>query len=236
MIAPTPTADLAHPAIDERERALPRLLFVLTIVTGLVDAVSYLALGHVFVANMTGNVVFLGFAVAGAEGFSIAASLAAIAAFLVGALAGGRLASSLGEHRSRFLTLAILVKLGLVGAAFLVAIAIADKSVLQYGLIVLLALAMGLQNATARFLAIPDLTTTVLTLTLTGLAADSTLAGGTNPRVGRRLLAAGAMFAGAGIGAFAVLHFGVGAVMALTFVLLGLNAIAGYRAWSRTAT
>ena len=57
----------------------------LTVVTGLVDAVSYLALGHVFVANMTGNVVFLGFALAGAPGLSAPASLAALVAFLVGA-------------------------------------------------------------------------------------------------------------------------------------------------------
>ena len=38
---------------------LPPLLVGMTIVTGLVDAFSYLVLGHVFVANMTGNVVFL---------------------------------------------------------------------------------------------------------------------------------------------------------------------------------
>src|SRR3954447_12725879 len=77
---------------DPRHGPLPLLLILLTIVTGLVDAVSYLALGHVFVANMTGNVVFLGFAVLDAEDFSVPASLTAIAAFLLGALAGGRLA------------------------------------------------------------------------------------------------------------------------------------------------
>jgi hypothetical protein len=86
---------------------------------------------------------------------------------------------------------------------------------------------MGLQNAAARVLAVPDLTTTVLTLTLTGLAADSTLAGGTNPRAGRRLVAAGAMLFGAAVGAFLVLHLGIGAALALTFVLLGLNAFWG---------
>ena len=67
----------------------------MTLVTGLVDAFSYLALGHVFVANMTGNVVFLGFAVAGADGFSILASLVAGASFLMGLdrLARGKLVS-----------------------------------------------------------------------------------------------------------------------------------------------
>src|ERR1700750_183955 len=78
---------------------LPALLVGLTLVTGLVDSFSYLLLGHVFVANMTGNVVFLGFALAGAPGFSIGASLVALAAFVCGALIGGRIASRLGDHR-----------------------------------------------------------------------------------------------------------------------------------------
>jgi uncharacterized membrane protein YoaK (UPF0700 family) len=236
MVAPSPPANIAVSPKDERESSLLPLLFVLTVVTGLVDAVSYLKLGHVFVANMTGNVVFLGFAVAGAPDFSIPASLVAIAAFMAGALAGGRLGSSMPEHRTRLLAIAILVKLVLVGAALVVAMTAADleASPVQYGLIALLALAMGLQNAAARVLAVPDLTTTVLTLTLTGLAADSTLAGGSNPRAGRRLLATGAMFLGAAIGALLVLKIGVSAALALTFTLLGLNAIAACLVWLRT--
>src|SRR5256884_8375947 len=117
MVAPSSTADPVGPAKDDRDGSLAPLLFVLTVVTGLVDAVSYLALGHVFVANMTGNVVFLGFALAGAADFSIPASLIAIAAFLGGALAGGRLGSRIGQHRSRFLAIAILGQAGLVRAA-----------------------------------------------------------------------------------------------------------------------
>lgn len=223
---------------DERHGPLPALLIVLTMVTGLVDAVSYLRLGHVFVANMTGNVVFLGFAVAGARDFSIPASLIAIAAFMGGALAGGRLASSRGQHRGRFLAIVVLVKIVLVGAALVVAAAALDleNDFVRYALIALLALAMGLQNAAARRLAVPDLTTTVLTLTLTGLAADSTLAGGNNPRPGRRLLAAVTMFLGAAVGAFLVFHVDVIAVLALTLVLLMLNGIAAYRVWSSSAT
>jgi uncharacterized membrane protein YoaK (UPF0700 family) len=235
MAAPTSAADVGASVKDKREESLPPLLFVLTVVTGLVDAVSYLKLGHVFVANMTGNVVFLGFAIAGAPEFSIAASLIAIAAFLLGALAGGRLGSRMAQQRSRFLTFAIFAKLGLVGVALLVTIVSGDGELVPYGLITLLALAMGLQNATARVLAVPDLTTTVLTLTLTGLAADSTLAGGTNPRAGRRLLATGAMLFGAAVGAFLVLHTGIAAALALTFTLLGLNAFAAYRVHSRPA-
>src|SRR5437879_9225691 len=96
---------------------LPVLLLVLTGVTGLVDAVSYLKLGHVFVANMTGNVVFLGFAAAGAAEFSVAVSLIAIGSFLSGALAGGRLGSSTGQHRGRFLAFATYAQVSVVGAA-----------------------------------------------------------------------------------------------------------------------
>ena len=69
----------------KEQRPLPPLLLTLTVVTGVVDAVSILRLGRVFVANMTGNVVFSGFALVGAPGFSLSASLAALAGFLVGA-------------------------------------------------------------------------------------------------------------------------------------------------------
>jgi len=233
MIAPSPTAEALDPGKDRDAPYLP-LLFVLTIVTGLVDAVSYLALGHVFVANMTGNVVFLGFAVAGAPDFSIPASLLAIAGFLCGALIGGRLAARIGQNRSGFVAITMLIKLALVSGAFLAVMATVDSPTVRYALIVLLSLAMGLQNAAARHIAVPDLTTTVLTLTLTGIAADSKLAGGSGPRIGRRLLATGAMFLGAAVGAFLVLRAGVGAVLLLVLTLLGLNAIAASRLWSRT--
>jgi uncharacterized membrane protein YoaK (UPF0700 family) len=210
---------------------LPALLLVLTAVTGLVDAVSYLKLGHVFVANMTGNVVFLGFAVADAADFSIPPSLVAIAAFLAGALVGGRIGSSAGHHRARLLAIATYLQIALVGAALAVSMVGLDPNgaLVQYSLIALLALAMGLQNATARRLGVPDLSTTVLTLTLTGLAADSTLAGGKNPRPGRRLQAVATMFLGAAVGTFLVLHVGVVAVLVLALALLVLTGIASYR-------
>ena len=93
--------DVLAPGRDAKHGPLPPLLLSMTLVTGLVDAFSYLLLGHVFVANMTGNVVILGFALVGAPGFSIAASLSALAAFSAGALAGGRLASRHSDHRGR---------------------------------------------------------------------------------------------------------------------------------------
>jgi len=221
---------------DERHGPLPALLLVLTVITGLVDAVSYLKLGHVFVANMTGNVVFLGFGVAGATDFSIPASVIATGAFLVGALAGGRLGASTGHHRGRFFAIAGYIQIGLVAAALIMSILVTDTDTGfgRYALVALLALAMGLQNATARRLGVPDLTTTVLTLTLTGIAADSPLARGANPNPGRRLLATATMFLGAAIGAFLLFHVGVSAVLALALILLVFNGIASYRLASST--
>lgn len=212
---------------DERHGLLPPILLLITIVTGVVDAVSYLKLGHVFVANMTGNVVFLGFAVADAEDFSIPASLAAIVFFLLGALAGGALGKRLGGHRGKLVSVGLGIEILLVGGAFAVSlpVVLVEGAAQRYALIAALALAMGLQNAVARRLAVPDLTTTVLTLTLTGLAADSHLAGGKNPFPRRRLLATFAMFLGAAIGALLLLHFGAPYVLGLALLLLLAAAV-----------
>ena len=184
--------------------SLPLLLHVATAITGLIDAISYLALGHVFTANMTGNVVFLAFAVAGAPGLSITRSLTALVAFLAGALIGGRVATFLsGVFTPSWITTALSLESALLLVATLAAINFRDSlgsSFQLYSIIVLTACAMGIRNATVRKMAIPDLTTTVLTLTITGLAADSRFAGGTNPRWRRRLLAVLLMFFGALIG------------------------------------
>src|SRR5262245_14004621 len=99
---------------------LPLLLLGLTVVTGIVDAVSIIALGRVFVANMTGNVVFVGFAIAGVPGFSLAASLLGLLGFLVGAGAGGRLIEWVGSDRGRLLAIATSGEFVLFGLATVV--------------------------------------------------------------------------------------------------------------------
>jgi len=197
----------------EKPAALPALLLVLTITTGLIDAVSVLGLGRVFTANMTGNIVFLGFALAGVPGYSARRSLAALAAFLVAAVIGGGLATRLGASPRRWLLTVAFVESDVLFAAALAASGY-DRETLApvarlYTLIVLTAVAMGIRNATARRLAVPDLTTTVLTLTLTGLGADSRLAGGNNPRWARRVASVGAMLGGAAVGAMLVLSVGL---------------------------
>jgi uncharacterized membrane protein YoaK (UPF0700 family) len=187
---------------------LPPLLVSMTLVTGLVDAFSYLVLGHVFVANMTGNVVLLGFALVGAPGFSIAASVAAVAAFGVGALVGGKIGSRFARDRGQLFSIAASIQAVFLASGVVLA-ALGGTPVtngFRYSVIVVLAIAMGIQNAGARKLAVPDLTTTVLTMTITGFAADSHAAGGQGSKAGRRLIAIGAMLVGAVIGAALVLH------------------------------
>lgn len=87
-----------EPTQDAETRGVPLVpvLLALTVVSGLIDAVSYLGLGHVFTANMTGNVVVLGFAAAGAPGFSVPHTVTSLACFLVGAVVGGRTSRRLG--------------------------------------------------------------------------------------------------------------------------------------------
>ncbi|MGO8874978.1 MAG: YoaK family protein [Acidimicrobiales bacterium] len=206
-----------------RNGPLPPLLVAMTLVTGLVDSFSYLVLGHVFVANMTGNVVLLGFALVGAPGFSITASVAAVASFAVGALVGGRIGSRFGEHRGRHLSIAAAVQSVFLATAVIVASlsAIPVSPGDRYGLIVALAVAMGVQNAAARRLAVPDLTTTVLTLTITGMSADSTVAGGKGAKGGRRTISIAAMLAGAVIGAAFVVHSHLVYPLGIALVITG---------------
>ncbi|MEU1087716.1 YoaK family protein [Streptomyces sp. NPDC005576] len=221
----TDAARTLVPPKEDRHGPLPPLMLTLTVVTGLIDAVSYLSLGHVFVANMTGNVVFLGFALAGAEGLSVLASLVSMAAFLTGALAGGRFGSRFAAHRGRLLAFTTALQAVLVLGA-LVAVTVSHGEVTtwaRYTLIVLLGLAMGMQNAVARRLGVPDLTTTVLTLTLTGLAADSVPAGGAAPRPGRRVLSVLAMFLGALVGA--ALHTELAVTLGLALVFLVVTSL-----------
>src|ERR1700738_3053400 len=76
-------------AVELRVRDL--LLSALTVSSGAVDAISFLALGKVFTAFMTGNIVFLGLRTAGAPGPSVSALVVSIAAFSAGASLSWRL-------------------------------------------------------------------------------------------------------------------------------------------------
>jgi uncharacterized membrane protein YoaK (UPF0700 family) len=216
------------------ERVITYALLGMTAVTGLVDAVSFLSLGRIFAANMTGNIVILAFAVAHAPGVSLARSLTALVAFCLGATVGGRIL--IRARTDALLQSALLIfalEIAFLAAAMLAGFghssALQDGSAL-YTIIVCTALAMGMRNAGVRKLGVADLTTTVLTLTITGLAADSSFAGGSNPRWQRRLAAVLAMFAGAAVGAllikrsvFAALALAVALTSVCSTLLLAAN-------------
>ena len=201
----------------------------MTFTTGIVDAASFLALGHVFTANMTGNIVLLGFALGGAAGLSAPRSLLALGAFLLGALAGGRW--TLHGTAKGWIVPAIVTESALLGVAAAVS-AVVPGSTKIYGVIALTALAMGLRNAVVRKIAIPDMTTTVLTLTVTGIAADSSLAGGNNPHWQRRVSAVAAMLIGAAVGA-AMVGRSMTATLAVCAGIPGAGALAHLRFESR---
>jgi uncharacterized membrane protein YoaK (UPF0700 family) len=209
---------------------LPVFLVELTVVTGLVDAFSYLTLGHVFVANMTGNVVFLGFGLAGAGDIAVGASLVAVLAFTVGAATGGRWAVRRVPHRGHLLAAAATTQAGLVVVAAVVAeTAGVRSSAARLTLVGLLALAMGGQNAVARRLAVPDLTTTVLTLTVTGMVADAT---SWSVRL-RRLTSIVAMLGGALTGGVLLRWVSTAAPLWLAAALLSACAVSAYAASRR---
>lgn len=219
---------MAPPIADPKD-PLPLVLILLSAVTGLVDAVSVLGMGQVFVANMTGNTVFLGFAVGGAPDFEIPRYVAALLAFLTGALVGGRIANAFAQStRRRWLLAVAAAETILFLAAAVVALGY-DIDTLSpaprlFAMIGLTALAMGLRNATVRRLKVPDLTTTVLTLTLTGLAADSSLSGGENKNWRRRIAAVLATFVGAVVGAVLVLRYGLAVPLVVSAaVVLGVT-------------
>jgi uncharacterized membrane protein YoaK (UPF0700 family) len=206
-------------------RSTVAALLALTVVTGLIDAVSYLGLGHVFVANMTGNVAFLGFSTLPGSGLSAGSALTALAGFLAGAVLGGRLGSHFEARPRIWLSTAFgLQALLLAGCATSAGTGLLDyEGASRLPLIFGLAIAFGIQNASVRSLGVPDLMTTILTMTLTALGADSRIAGGAGPRPHRRVGSVAAMLCGAAAGAF-LLRFAVAPVLAVASALVGIIA------------
>ena len=213
-------------AEEDMGRQLGKLLLILSFTTGLIDAVSVLGLGKVFTANMTGNIVFMGFAIAGAPGFLVWPYVAALCSFLFGAFAAGQSGKRMaaGPIRRWLIGAAVFETLALWVAAIL-ALGY-DPTTLSptwslYSIIGLTGIAMGFRNGTVRQLKVPDLTTTVLTLTLTGLASDSSFAGGKNPNWRRRIMAVLCILVGAALGALLVLRTGLAIPLFVTgFVVL----------------
>jgi uncharacterized membrane protein YoaK (UPF0700 family) len=234
--AESPGPPAPAPGVTSLKHPLTRALILLTLSTGLVDAASYLGVGRVFAANMTGNIVLLGFGIAGSGGLPVVAPLVSLGAFLLGAGAGGELSRRLGDQRSRHLRAALGVETGLMLAAAAVAAAVDVRpdAISGDAVIGLLAFGMGARSSTIRKFAVPDLTTTVLTMTLTGLAAESRPFGGSGAGTLRRGTAVIAMLSGAVLGAvllktsLTLVLLVAGALAATTLALYGTRVGEGY--------
>ena len=194
--------------IDQRaDRLLLRTMLALTFSTGIVDAAGYLALHHVFVANMTGNVVLLALGEVNHGELSPVRSLLALGGFLIGAAISGRLLRTADTThrcppRCGWLLVAVaVILLALTGVALIPdpSTALLDVTTAVF------AGAMGLQAAVARRLGVAEVTTVVITSTITALAAANPLTGG-DPKAltGRRIGAVVGMLAGALAGALLV--------------------------------
>jgi uncharacterized membrane protein YoaK (UPF0700 family) len=219
---------LLEAVIDERDGPLPALMLTLTVLVGIVDATSIL-LAHVFVASMTGNIVFLGLALARAPGFSIGGSLLPIAAFSVGAVLGNHAIHAAGPHRGRALRNVLGVKMGLAVVVVIVVVTAHN----HFGartrdyIVILLALSMGSQLAAIRNLAVRDLPTVVLTLTITGALVEASR-GLNDPVMLRRVLAVLAFLLGVLAGGLLVRHVSVGASLGLGLAIIVGVAIAAH--------
>ena len=154
---------------------LTHTLIGLTFVTGIVDAVAFLGLGEVFAGMQTGNVLFLGFGIAGAGGAELGAPLIAIGAFLAGGSVATVVGRRLGPAHPRVLLAAIAPEVALLALAALAAAAftIEPRAGSGYALVAVLCFAMGLRNTVARQAANPNLASTVLNLTVTAIGSHT---------------------------------------------------------------
>ncbi|GAB3542369.1 YoaK family protein [Arthrobacter tecti] len=204
------------------------LMLVLTFSTGVVDAVGYLGLDRVFTGNMTGNVVLLGMAVAGGNDLPVLRPALALLFFMVGALLAGRMLRKAPEGWSARTSVAFgAVALGTAVIAVVVGLVeVSADEVLGSAVTSGLATVMGIQAAAAKRLKVAEITTVVVTSTITGLASDSRLAGGKGKFWVRRALAILLIGLGAVAGGFALLidlwvGVAISAVLTIMVTLLG---------------
>ncbi|HZO06652.1 MAG TPA: YoaK family protein [Solirubrobacterales bacterium] len=220
--------------------SLTRTLLALTFVTGILDAVSFLALGSVFAAMQTGNVIFLGLGIGNAPGAPLVAPLIALAAFVAGGMVAALLArpNSPGAAGLRF---ALAVEIALLACAALLAalIDVEPEQASAYVLIALLSLAMGLRNTIARRVGDPNLATTVLNLTLTAFVTHTPTGFASQTELGVRIAAIAAIVTGAVAGALLLKASLALAIAAAALLVLGVALSTGGRgrrpSWGRSA-
>lgn len=215
------------------ERAYSLALLVLTVATGAIDAVSYLALDRVFTGNMTGNVLFIGFGLVGVPGIPVLNNLVALLTFMLGAAVAARVtrrrAGSARLPRSSLVLLVIgtVLVLGLSVAWILVG---AISTPLMIGITGVLALLLGAQAAAVKHIGIRDLSTVVVTMTMVNLSADSRMAGGRGAAWFRRLAAIVTMGLGALGSAAVTLQLGGAWALLLAGAVMLVGVALMYRA------
>lgn len=195
---------------EPRRPELPVILVVLTVTTGLIDAISYIALGRVFTGFQTGNIVVLGFGLGGAEGFGVVSPLVSLGAFVIGATLGGEWAERLPEGHRRWFAIALGMEAVLIACAAVVTTGAAPEElreaegVARFAVIALLGLAMGFRSATVSQLVVPGITTTVMTSTVTAMAVDAGFGNAARGRRGMQLATVAARVLGAAAGALLI--------------------------------
>lgn len=205
------------------------LMLALTFSTGVIDAVGYLGLDNVFTGNMTGNVVLLGMAFAGGADLPVLRPALALVFFMLGAALAGRMLRRGPEGWSWRVSVAVMVVAGWITllAVFTAVVDVQANEVLGSITTSSMATAMGIQAATAKRLKVAEITTVVVTSTITGLASDSRLAGGDSKFWVRRALAISLILAGAVAGA-AALNVGLWLGLALSALISTAVAVFGY--------
>ncbi|KEF98549.1 hypothetical protein K883_01553 [Mycobacterium sp. TKK-01-0059] len=206
------------------QRSTVAALLLLTFATGLADSISILVLGHVFVANMTGNVIFLGFWLAPKTSIDLTAVVVALPTFVCTTVLSGRLSRHFGDRTRAWITTVLATEIVLLVALSI----LAGAGVLPYQrnstliMIGMLAVTFGLQHSSARQFGIPELSTTVLTSTIVSLGLDSRLAGGTGERQRLRIGVVVMMCAGAFVGA-TMSRYTVAPVFAVAAAVIGTS-------------
>ncbi len=225
-----------HPPVDPRTI---RALIMLTMVAGMIDAVTFVGLEQVFAANMTGNLIVLGLAIGGAPTLSIAGPAVALAAFLIGAALIGRVERH-DQTRHYYVVRLVRVELFVLAGATLVAIGFdPDDEFRRLLIIAVLAGLMGMRNESIRRINMPELRTTVMTLAIAGFAAhEAERRRGWSDRL--RLIGIVAMVVGAVISALLVLNtdliwalLAITLAEALTLAMLGRETATDERATVR---
>lgn len=204
-------------------------LLIFTASTGAIDAVSYLGLDRVFTGNMTGNVLFIGFGLVGMQGLNILNNFLAILAFMLGALLASRAVRGRGGNGQPVLARNAVTIMATASIVMFLLAAIwmyvpSIGSVFAVVITVILSMAAGAQASAVKPLGI-DITTVVLTMTMVRLAGDSSLAGGNNQNWWQRLYALFAMFLGALIAAWFVLHVSAPAGLVASGVIITAGTI-----------